>query len=462
MALKPSPGGSMSPFCAPAMVTSTPHSSWRKSVTARDEMVSTSSSAGCLARSSARRIATTSLVTPVEVSVCTSITALTACALSAARRASASPASTAWRQSPGMNSTTRPRRSASTRHNVANWPVSKASTRSPGESVFTSAASQAPVPEEGKIAIAPDVRKIRCIPAMTAMSGPRWSITGWSIARRMRSGTLLGPGICRKCLPLFAVIRLSSRERANVPGSPSLRKAGVAAAPLSAARPNGTLGGAGGGRRGRRRLLLDRLLRPHPERQDRADEQQHDRAGKGQVPVAGRIDDDAEQPGRGDGGDRRAGVHDAARRARMLGRDIHRHRPDRADGQLEAEERRAEAEREDADILHEEDRRQADERAQQAADDDVAPRHREIAGELEHPVADHAAHGVADDAREQHRRGEQRRALEVEVVRVLQIERDPAQIEPESPAVAEIDDGGGHHARYQPPPRHTGFLHRSE
>ena len=32
-------------------------------------------------------------------------------------------------------------------------------------------------------------------------SGPRWSITGMSMARRMRSGTGVGPGICRKCRP---------------------------------------------------------------------------------------------------------------------------------------------------------------------------------------------------------------------------------------------------------------------
>jgi hypothetical protein len=31
-------------------------------------------------------------------------------------------------------------------HSVANWPVSTISTRSPGDSVFTSAASHAPVP----------------------------------------------------------------------------------------------------------------------------------------------------------------------------------------------------------------------------------------------------------------------------------------------------------------------------
>ena len=34
-------------------------------------------------------------------------------------------------------------------HSVAKWPVSYISTLSPGESVLSSAASHAPVPEEG-------------------------------------------------------------------------------------------------------------------------------------------------------------------------------------------------------------------------------------------------------------------------------------------------------------------------
>ncbi len=34
-------------------------------------------------------------------------------------------------------------------HSVAKWPVSYISTLSPGDSVLTSAASQAPVPEAG-------------------------------------------------------------------------------------------------------------------------------------------------------------------------------------------------------------------------------------------------------------------------------------------------------------------------
>ena len=51
------------------------------------------------------------------------------------------------------------------------------------------------------------VWKTCCMPAMTrlpstANSGPRWSIVGRLIARRIRSGTGLGPGICRKWRPL--------------------------------------------------------------------------------------------------------------------------------------------------------------------------------------------------------------------------------------------------------------------
>src|SRR5579862_3180003 len=75
-ALKPRPGGSISPFCDPAMATSTPHSSWRKSMEPSDEMVSTMNSAGCLARSIALRIEGIELVTALDVSLCTTMTAL--------------------------------------------------------------------------------------------------------------------------------------------------------------------------------------------------------------------------------------------------------------------------------------------------------------------------------------------------------------------------------------------------
>src|SRR6516164_1071028 len=36
----------------------------------------------------------------------------------------------------------------------------------------------------------------------SAKSGPRWSIVGMAIACNTRSGTLVGPGICRKCRPV--------------------------------------------------------------------------------------------------------------------------------------------------------------------------------------------------------------------------------------------------------------------
>src|ERR1700677_697874 len=75
-ALKPSPGGSIRPFCEPAMATSTPHSSCRKSMEASEEMVSTISSAGCLARSRALRMEGMELVTALEVSLCTTMTDL--------------------------------------------------------------------------------------------------------------------------------------------------------------------------------------------------------------------------------------------------------------------------------------------------------------------------------------------------------------------------------------------------
>src|SRR6185436_2806779 len=56
------------------------------------------------------------------------------------------------------------------------------------------------------------------MPASTALprsanSGPRWSIVGKSIARKTRSGTLVGPGICRKWRPaLRRLMKASSRD----------------------------------------------------------------------------------------------------------------------------------------------------------------------------------------------------------------------------------------------------------
>src|ERR1700742_4022505 len=52
-------------------------------------------------------------------------------------------------------------------------------------------------PAHLKIVLMPSRTRLPSLPN----SGPRWSITGMSIARRMRSGTGVGPGICRKWRP---------------------------------------------------------------------------------------------------------------------------------------------------------------------------------------------------------------------------------------------------------------------
>jgi len=140
------------------------------------------------------------MVAPVEVSLCTTMTALMARALSPVSLASITPGSAPRRQSPGTKSTSMPKRPAIWRHRVAKWPVSTISTLSPGDSVLTIAASQAPVPDEGKITTGPAVWKIFWLPSSTVRpsspnSALRWSMTGMSMARRTRSGTGLGPGI---------------------------------------------------------------------------------------------------------------------------------------------------------------------------------------------------------------------------------------------------------------------------
>ena len=104
-------------------------------------------SAGCPA-ASIRAESATRQVTPVEVSLCTTQTALIA-ARGPRQGASTASGSTPWRQSPGSSSI-RARAAWPWRtRGFAKCPVSNISTRSPGESVLTRAASQAPVPEAG-------------------------------------------------------------------------------------------------------------------------------------------------------------------------------------------------------------------------------------------------------------------------------------------------------------------------
>ena len=109
-------------------------------------MVSTRNSAGWPAASIALRISAIGDRQPVEVSLCRTHTALISCALSLRRCSSITFGSAPMRQSVLMNSGLRPIFSAITFQSVPNWPVSTISTRSPGDSVLTSAASHAPVP----------------------------------------------------------------------------------------------------------------------------------------------------------------------------------------------------------------------------------------------------------------------------------------------------------------------------
>src|SRR5208282_746693 len=111
-------------------------------------------------------------------------------------------------------------------------------------------------------------------------------------------------------------------------------------------------------------------LRTHPECDHRTCEEQADRAPERHVPVAREIDEPAKHDRGGESRDRRARIHDAARRARVLRCDVHRHRPDRADGQLEAEERAAERHRYDREVLEQQHRDEEAERCQKAHDDD--------------------------------------------------------------------------------------------
>src|SRR5260221_7515090 len=66
---------------------------------------------------------------------------------------------------------------------------------------------------------------------------------------------------------------------------------------------------------------------------------------------------------------------------------------------------------------------------------------------------EYARTGFPETARHADRRREPRRVLEVEIVAVQEILRQPRQIEPQRPAVTEIDDRRRHHARHEKAPR---------
>ncbi len=80
-----------------------------------------------------------------------------------------------------------------------NFPARITATASPAESVLTTAASIAPVPEHASGRTSAAVWKIFLSPARTSVNnasycGVRWWIMGCAIARRTSLGTGVGPG----------------------------------------------------------------------------------------------------------------------------------------------------------------------------------------------------------------------------------------------------------------------------
>ncbi len=153
----------------------------------------------------ARTAATSSrsgLATPVEVSLCVSSTALYG-PEDARWRASAS-GSAGVPHSKSSFSTSAPKMVAIFANRSPNEPMLTARTRSPGESVLTTAASIAPDPEPVRRKTSPEVPMSSAMPedvSRTSVSNsvPRWSTIGRACASRTSAGIGVGPGVLRFC-----------------------------------------------------------------------------------------------------------------------------------------------------------------------------------------------------------------------------------------------------------------------
>ncbi len=235
-AVNEKPVGSISPFWLPPTAASMPQSSNRNSSEPSDEMVSTSSSASDPAASIASRTDGMSSAMPVDVSLCTHSTPRAAgCAFSAAVIA---PYSTPRRHPRWPRATgRRPNFSAMADQPSLNQPVSTTSTSSPGENRLTSVASHEPWPDAVYRNTSPVVRSTRFSPPTASSntapnSGSMKSMVGRSIARRMLSGMLVGPGLAKNWRP---VLRGMGGSRACVPYVVPTA-AGQAAEPLTPTR----------------------------------------------------------------------------------------------------------------------------------------------------------------------------------------------------------------------------------
>src|SRR5579883_3628617 len=194
-----------------------------------------------------------------------------------------------------------------------------------------------------------------------------------------------------------------------------------------------------GGAAHRRLVIEEGPVGAQPQGEAGADQDEHERADEGHAPAPGHVDDPAEDDGREDAGEAEAEIHEAARGAGILRRDVHRHRPDRRDDEFREEEGAGEAKGGGGEVVDEEERQGEGEAAEEAEHDDVAPGAADAPPSPQHQIAREAANRVADEPGEEHARREVGRALEVEPVGMDEEGRDPVDVDPENPAIAEID-----------------------
>ena len=167
----------------------------------------------------------------------------------------------------------------------------------------------------------------------------------------------------------------------------------------------------------------------------------------------------AEHERRKDRGQRRPRIHQAAGGPREFPCDVHRDRPHRPDHQLRTEERRAERERDDGESwvtnigsMNTNDPRKPAMTTFRRAffTSPVLCRMRSLTS----PPTIVAAH-----AGEEHRRREERRLPDVQLVLVEKKRRQPVQVQPQRPPVAEVHDCDRHHAARERTPRNRRPLH---
>src|ERR1700760_1780532 len=123
----------------------------------------------------------------------------------------------------------------------------------------------------------------------------------------------------------------------------------------------------------------------------------------------------------------------------MAWRDVHGHGPDRSDHQLDAEKRGRKRECGNIDVVHHHDRKQEHEAAEHAGHDHVASRGEAIAGPAQNTIAGYAAERVADDAAKEDAGRIERRLFQVLMIVLVEEGWNPADEQPERPAIAEVD-----------------------